>query len=859
MKANGNRVRGKKAVLFGWRQRLFMFLLCLMPFVFAETIMAAEATLAWDPSSGSVAGYKLYYGFASRSYSTEINVGNVTQYTVTGLQDGRTYYFAVKAYDSQGNYSDYSNELECFTLTASSGTGGSISPSGTVIVSRGASKTFSITPAAGFAIASVLVDGASVGVVSSYTFSNVTSVHTITANFAQLASTITATAGPNGSISPSGSVQVAYGGSQGFTITPASGYKVSDVKVDGVSVGAVTSYTFSNVTSSRTIAATFEAMTYNIKASAGSNGTISPAGTVTVTHGGSQGFTITPASGYKVSDVKVDGVSVGAVTSYTFSNVTSSRTIAATFEQFAYYTITATAGANGTITPSGTVQVAPGGSQSFIISPSLGYAIADVLVDGVSVGPVTTYTFSNLDRSRSISVSFSSVVYKIKASARAAGSITPSGEVTVNYGSSQTFNIQPKTGYRISDVLVDGVSVGPVSSYTFTSVKNDHMISAGFEKIATSKRKTSITGLYAFRDRKIVKSNPLILAGTGYDPGFGGWVDMVEPGGEMERSIYLPWPEYISLSGELRLAVGDLEGDGEKEIIVGLGPVEGVEGIPGGYFAVLDKAYSLKAWGCIPWEAYNSLNGESRPSCGDLDGDGKDEIVIGLGPGGQGRLAVFKFAQNAVSHVKWLETGWEDYNNLNGEIRPACADLDGDGIAEIVVGLGRVDETPLAPDGMYLILADVLKSTTAGSGTDVAGWGKIEWPDYNAVNGELWPAKADVNGDGKDEIVLGLGLEGGGRFTVVGFDLARNEGSHMAWQQTTWPEFHSFGVEVRPAGGNLDYDRYDEIALGFGAGSKGFLETFDDGLHNFEPLARISYVAELRPGKGVETWPAILE
>ena len=69
--------------------------------------------------------------------------------------------------------------------------------------------------------------------------------------------TITATAGTGGSISPSGAVTVNEGNSQTFTITPASGYAISDVKVDGVSVGAVSSYTFSNVTKDHTISASF--------------------------------------------------------------------------------------------------------------------------------------------------------------------------------------------------------------------------------------------------------------------------------------------------------------------------------------------------------------------------------------------------------------------------------------------------------------------------------------------------------------------------------------------------------------------------------------------------------------------------
>src|SRR6266516_2854593 len=60
--------------------------------------------------------------------------------------------------------------------------------------------------------------------------------------------TITASAGANGSISPSGAVIVNYAASQTFTISPSTGYHVAGVLVDGSSVGVVTSYTFANVT-----------------------------------------------------------------------------------------------------------------------------------------------------------------------------------------------------------------------------------------------------------------------------------------------------------------------------------------------------------------------------------------------------------------------------------------------------------------------------------------------------------------------------------------------------------------------------------------------------------------------------------
>ncbi len=71
--------------------------------------------------------------------------------------------------------------------------------------------------------------------------------------------------------------------------------------------------------------------------------------------------------------------------------------------------------------------------------------------------------------------------YTITATAGAGGSIDPSGAVTVDHGSNQTFTITPKAGYYIDDVLVDGSSVGPVGEYTFESVSEaGHSVEARF-------------------------------------------------------------------------------------------------------------------------------------------------------------------------------------------------------------------------------------------------------------------------------------------------------------------------------------------------------------------------------------------
>ena len=159
------------------------------------------------------------------------------------------------------------------------------------------------------------------------------------------------------------------------------------------------------------------------------------------------------------------------------------------------YTITAEAGAGGSIDPSGDVTVEKGASQTFTITPDEGYEIAEVVVDNSSVLDQLTgnrYTFTGVQENHTISVTFRATggepdpepeTYTITAEAGAGGSIDPSGDVTVEKGASQTFTITPDEGYEIADVQVDGVSVTVTdNSYTFTGVQANHTISVTFQK-----------------------------------------------------------------------------------------------------------------------------------------------------------------------------------------------------------------------------------------------------------------------------------------------------------------------------------------------------------------------------------------
>jgi len=158
-------------------RRVPLFALAIL-FAAVRHASAGTVSLAWDPVSATdLAGYRVYYGTAPGTYTSSVDVGNVTQTTISGLTDCTTYYFGVKAYDTSGNQStSYSNEITGWTRptvtsaspsSAEQGRTLSVTLSGTSFPS-GAAVAFANT---GITVNSVTVNGCG-QVTASITISN---------------------------------------------------------------------------------------------------------------------------------------------------------------------------------------------------------------------------------------------------------------------------------------------------------------------------------------------------------------------------------------------------------------------------------------------------------------------------------------------------------------------------------------------------------------------------------------------------------------------------------------------------------------------------------------------------------------
>ncbi len=286
--------------------------------------------------------------------------------------------------------------------------------------------------------------------------------------------------GVGGSITPP-SASVTSGGTTSFTVAPDPGYRVTSVSGCGGTWSGANPFVTGTITANCAVTAAFSLNSYTVTATAGGGGSISPAGSLTVNSGANQPYSITPNTGYHILDVKIDGISHGAIAAYSFTNVTADHTIDVRFAVNTY-TVTANAGGGGSITPAGTVYLPYGAEQTYSFTPNTGYSIADVKVDGVSKGGVSSYTFTNVIADHTIDVRFAVNIYTINATADLGGSITPAGAVSLPFGSEQTYVFTPESGYFIDTVKIDNQSVGMVTSYTFTNLRAYHTITVEFAR-----------------------------------------------------------------------------------------------------------------------------------------------------------------------------------------------------------------------------------------------------------------------------------------------------------------------------------------------------------------------------------------
>ena len=421
-----------------------------------------------------------YVTYLHRAYGYELD-----SFVVNGVKQNDTLVYKLDSVKENKVIQVWFKSLR-YTITASSGTNGTIIPVGDTTVNFGTRPIYNITPNFGYELDSLFINNLPVTKTLTYIFDSIKSNQSIRVVFRTIKYRISASSDTNGKILPIGDSLVIFGSRPTYYFIPKVGYEIDSLIVNDIRLANIDSFMFDSVKSNQTIRVTFKIKRYTVRAISFGNGSVTPSNDSVVNYGDTIRYTFTPAYGYELDSFVVIGDQQKDTNIYVDTNIfkldsIKENKVIQIWFKLRRYMITAISGANGTIIPVGDTIVNFGTRPIYNITPNFGYELDSLFINNELVPSTLTYIFDSIKSNQTIRVVFRTIKYRITASSDTNGKILPTGNSLVIFGSRPTYYFTPKVGYELDSLIVNGFKYSNVDSFSFDSVTSNQTIRVTFK------------------------------------------------------------------------------------------------------------------------------------------------------------------------------------------------------------------------------------------------------------------------------------------------------------------------------------------------------------------------------------------
>lgn len=390
-------------------------------------------------------------------------------------------------------------ERNAYVVTTEIVGNGTASVPNVVTVLWGDSLSMEFYPTDCYEVDSVIVNGIYVGNMSAYTLYNITDNQDVRIVFGLLEYEVNVSTIGGGNCSPSGNIAVYCGDSLPITMSADECHSIDSIWVDGLYVGNNNSHTLYDITGNHQVVVSFATDFYQVTTVVTMNGNEVSRNIFAMMCGSDTLVEFPEVACYGVGTLSVNGNVVPAAANYLLTNIHQDYLLEVNLTEQQYWVVAEIQG-EGSVMPADTTYVGCGQNLDLTFEAAEGWYLYDVLLDGESIeGVGEQYTLANVSANHVITVIFARNQYIILSSIDPinAGNIIPYGAVMVTGGTDTTFTITPFPSYQISDVVVDGVSVGAISSYTFENINSDHSIEALLSGVGIESPVQQVLHVYA--------------------------------------------------------------------------------------------------------------------------------------------------------------------------------------------------------------------------------------------------------------------------------------------------------------------------------------------------------------------------